>query len=210
MNNGLTKRAWVFIGTILLIISFSIGLIVFDPPTISIVPIPTASSTPVPTITPLEFETATPAAVASPAGQLYLVTKVVDGDTIKVDLDGTIEMVRIVGINTPETVDPRKPVECMGKEASDFAKTLLTGQLVHLETDPTQGDRDRYGRLLRFVFLQDGTDVGKLLIEQGFAHESLYSSKPHRFRQSYLDAQREAQDAQKGLWNPATCPLAAE
>ena len=146
------------------------------------------------------------AEMTSPSGELYTVTKVVDGDTIKVDVAGTVETVRIVGINTPETVDPRKPVECMGKEASYFVKQLLNSVSVRLEKDVTQGNRDRYGRLLRFVFLEDGTDVGKLLISEGYAHESLYSSRPHRYRTAYLEAQQQAQELQKGLWNSSSCP----
>ena len=148
------------------------------------------------------------AQTATPAADLYAVTKVVDGDTIKVTIDDRIETVRLVGINTPETVDPRRSVECMGKEASAFAQQLVLGAVVRLEKDPTQGDRDRYGRLLRFVFLSDGTDVGKALLLAGFAHESLYSSKPHRYRTEYLSAQATAQVGQKGLWNPSACFIA--
>lgn len=94
---------------------------------------------------------------ATSTGQLYKVSQVVDGNTIKVDLNGTIETIRLIGINTPETVDPRKPVECFGKEASDKAKALLSNTNVSLEADPTQGERDKYGRLLRYVFMEDGT-----------------------------------------------------
>ena len=145
---------------------------------------------------------------ASPAGDLYPVTKVVDGDTIKVAIAGVVETVRLVGINTPETVDPRRSVECMGLEASAFARQLMDGALVSLEKDPTQGDRDRYGRLLRFVRLSDGSDVGELILRSGFAQESLYTSKPHRYRDRYLSAQGSAQLEQKGLWNPSACTIA--
>lgn len=137
---------------------------------------------------------------------LVPVVAVVDGDTFKVDINGTIETVRLVGINTPESVDPRKPVECMGKEASDRLKTLIANTSVRLEKDPTQSNKDRYGRLLRFTFLPDGTDVGLLLIEEGYASESLYSKTPHKYRQQYLSAEQQAQQQQKGLWSPAICP----
>lgn len=133
------------------------------------------------------------------------VAKVVDGDTIKVLINSKTETVRIVGINTPETVDPRKPVECFGREASDKMKELVENKTVSLETDATQSDRDRYGRLLRFVFLVDGTDVGLALIEQGFAKEALYSNTPHKYHQAYLDAQKQAEEAGRGLWKVGVC-----
>lgn len=161
----------------------------------------TAAQTPAPNL--LTAET------TSPSAKLHQVIKVIDGDTIKVDVDGKIETVRLVGIDTPETVDPRRPVECMGMAASNFAKALLEDRLVRLETDSTQGDRDRYGRLLRFVFLQDGTDVGKLLLLGGYAQESLYSSKPHKYRSAYVEAEQQARAQQLGLWNSAICPVDA-
>lgn len=137
--------------------------------------------------------------------QNYLVTKIRDGDTIEVNLGGKIEAVRLVGIDTPETVDPRKPIQCFGKEASDKLKSLLTGKSVTFEVDETQSDRDRYNRLLRFVFL-DGQDVGLQMIREGYAQESLYSSVPHKYRDEYLSAQTEAQENNRGLWNPDACP----
>lgn len=149
------------------------------------------------------------ASTSAHLGPLYAIVKVVDGDTIKVDVEGTLETVRIVGINTPETVDPRNPVECMGSQASQNMKVLVENQQVRLESDPTQTDRDRYGRLLRFVFLADGTDVGKAQIAAGFAYESLYSSKPHRYRDAYVEAQVTAQHAKRGLWNEQSCPRSA-
>src|SRR5689334_10458762 len=73
------------------------------------------------------------------------VVKVVDGDTIDVSQGTTKYKIRIIGINTPETVDPRRPVQCFGKEASAKAKEILTNQSVRLESDPTQSDKDKYG-----------------------------------------------------------------
>ena len=89
---------------------------------------------------------------ATMSATLYKVTKVRDGDTIEVDYNGKTEAVRLVGIDTPETVDPRKPVQCFGVEASNKLKLLLSDTSVSLEVDETQSDRDKYGRLLRFVF----------------------------------------------------------
>lgn len=151
---------------------------------------------------------------ASPSGSVapnpasaawHPVISVTDGDTFRVNLNGKTETVRLVGINTPETVDPRKPVECFGQQASDALKQLLSGQTVRLETDPTQSERDRYGRLLRFAFLPDGTDIGLWLLENGYAQESLYSDVPHRYREKYLQAQQQAEEEHRGLWDPETC-----
>ncbi len=132
------------------------------------------------------------------------VVKIIDGDTIEVLIDGKKEKVRVLGINTPETVDPRRPVECFGKEASDKAKSLLSNQSVRLESDPTQNDRDKYGRLLRYVFLSDGTDYGLTMIKDGYAYEYTYEI-PYKFQKEYKKAQSEAENRQEGLWSSATC-----
>ncbi len=100
---------------------------------------------------------------------LYSVIKVVDGDTVDVSMGGVTERIRLIGINTPETVDPRKPVECFGVEASNKAKALLTGKKVSLESDSTQGELDKYNRLLRYVFLEDGATFNILMIKEGYA-----------------------------------------
>lgn len=139
-----------------------------------------------------------------PAGR-YLVEDVVDGDTIKVWIEDKIQTVRIANINTPETVDPRKSVECMGKEASDKMHELLIGKSVSLKEDDTQAKTDRYGRLLRFVFLEDGTDVGLQMISLGLAHSAPYGTSPHVFYDAYESAQNKAKEQQIGLWNPNSC-----
>jgi micrococcal nuclease len=133
----------------------------------------------------------------------YLVTDIVDGDTIKVTIDGTTETLRIIGINTPETVDPRRPVQCFGKEASDKAKELLDGQYVTLERDMTQDNRDKYGRLLRFVFI-NGDDYGKEMIREGYAYEYTYNI-PYKYQAEYKEAQRRAKGEGNGLWRSGVC-----
>lgn len=136
---------------------------------------------------------------------LYEVANIVDGDTIKIKIDNKTETVRIANINTPETVDPRKEVECMGQEASQKLKELLEGKLVALESDETQSDKDRYGRLIRFVFLEDKTDVGLEMIKLGLAESSPYGSFDHKFLDEYERAQNKAQAKEVGLWNPDSC-----
>jgi len=130
---------------------------------------------------------------------LLAVTKVVDGDTIHVLINGTNQTIRLIGIDTPEVVDPRKPVQCFGKEASSRAKLLLTGKMVRLEDDPTQGDKDKYGRLLRYVFLEDGTNFNKKMITDGYAHEYTYNL-PYKYMEEFRRYEREARENRKGLW----------
>jgi micrococcal nuclease len=137
--------------------------------------------------------------------KLLDVVKVVDGDTIDVSLDGKIERIRLIGINTPETVDPRKPVECFGKEASDKAKALLSGKKVYLEADPISGERDKYDRLLRFVFLEDGTSFNLLMIKMGYAYEYTYDV-PYKYQAEFKQAQKEAEANKAGLWGDSVCP----
>ncbi len=134
----------------------------------------------------------------------YQVIKVVDGDTIDVSLNGKTERLRLIGIDTPETVDPRKTVQCFGKEASDKAKEMLTGKKVTLEADPTQGDRDKYGRLLRYLFIENGPHYNKWLVENGYAHEYTYNT-PYKYQKEFKKAEKIAREGSKGLWSANTC-----
>lgn len=94
------------------------------------------------------------------------VTRVVDGDTIEVELGGRHETVRYIGVDTPETVDPDKPVQCFGHEASDLNHRLVEGKRVELAFDAER--RDTYGRLLAYVYL-DGELVNAELARRGLA-----------------------------------------
>lgn len=167
-----------------------------------------ATSTPVPSsqsTTTKKIATPTPAPEpASPQHTYYVVTKVVDGDTITIDLDGSSETLRLIGINTPETVDPRKPVECFGKEASNEAKSLLTGKKVRIEKDPTQGDRDKYGRLLAYVWRDDGLFFNEHMIKAGYAYEYTYNL-PYKYQAQFKADQATAQSQGRGLWAPGVC-----
>ena len=143
---------------------------------------------------------------ASPTSPLYDVVSITDGDTIKVNYNGTVAPVRLIGVNTPETKDPRKPVECFGREASDYLAKLLTGKKVALETDPSQTERDKYNRLLRYVYL-NGEDVGYQIIKNGYGYEYTYNY-PHKYQQEYIAAQKYAEDNNIGLWAPDACGIA--
>src|SRR5215210_1685857 len=118
------------------------------------------------------------------------VLRVVDGDTVDVQFqDGSTERLRLIGIDTPEVVDPRKPVQCFGREASAHAHELLDGQAVAIELDASQGQRDIFGRLLAYVWLPDGRNFGEVMIADGVAHEYTYNL-PY----AYLDVFMAAQD----------------
>ncbi len=134
----------------------------------------------------------------------YAVTKVVDGDTIKVTRENEMKTVRLIGVDTPETVDPRKTVQCFGKEASDFTKSLLDGQTVTLQSDNTQQVTDKYGRMLAYVYLSDGTLVNEKIIRSGYGYEYTYNV-PYIHQKEFKEAQRLAELEGNGLWSASTC-----
>lgn len=148
----------------------------------------------------LGFATTTPNTV----GVYYKVLKVTDGDTIHVIIEGQDETVRLIGINTPENVDPRRAVECFGKEASVRMKEIAKGQIVRLEYDDTQALRDTYGRLLAYVYLEDGQMINRKMIAEGYAYEYTYMT-PYRYQKEFRQLQSLAQSAKRGLWAPETC-----
>lgn len=133
------------------------------------------------------------------------VIKVVDGDTVTVLINDKKETVRVIGINTPETVDPRRKVECFGIEASSKAAELISDKTIELEKDESQSNRDKYNRLLRYVWI-DGKDFGKQMISEGFAYEYTYDS-PYKYQAEYKKAQTDAQNKQVGLWAQGACSL---
>lgn len=128
------------------------------------------------------------------------VTDVVDGDTIHVQIGDKKETVRLIGVDTPETVDPRKSVQCFGKQASDFTKQQLSNKTVFLEKDDSQGDRDKYQRLLAYISLEDGINFNKLLIQEGYAHEYTYHL-PYRYQSEFKQVELEARENNRGLWD---------
>lgn len=150
-----------------------------------------------------------------PAGyETATVTNVVDGDTIDVEITGRTEgpaageagigseyRVRLIGIDTPESVRPGTPVECFGKEASDAAEALLDGAEVRLVKDVEE--TDRYDRLLRYVYLE-GEMANARLVANGYA--SAYTYPPNiRWSELFVQLEREAREGNRGLWSPETC-----
>lgn len=138
-------------------------------------------------------------------GEIYYpVVKVIDGDTVAIEMDGKSVTLRLIGLDTPETVNPRKPVQCFGEEASNKAKEILNGQSVRLEMDPTQGELDKYGRTLAYVFLQDGTNFNEFMIKEGYGHEYTYNL-PYKYQREFQAAEKSARENQEGLWAPKAC-----
>jgi micrococcal nuclease len=131
------------------------------------------------------------------------VTKVVDGDTIKVKINGKEENVRLIGVDTPENVHPSKPVQYYGPEASAYTKKRLEGQTITLEFDVQQ--RDKYGRLLAYVWLANGKNkkaemFNQTLVKEGYAQ--VLTIPPNvKYTDSFVKLQKQARDANRGLWS---------
>ena len=141
---------------------------------------------------------AKPSTAAAPKPALLPVVGVTDGDTIKVRVGGVTERVRVIGIDTPELAGG----ECYAQKAASRMQSLVQSRSVRLVADPTQDDRDRYGRLLRHVHLADGRSVATLLIEGGFGREYTYD-RAYRGRDAHLAAQTAAKRAHRGIWGSA-------
>lgn len=125
------------------------------------------------------------------------VVAVIDGDTIRVRMeDATVETVRIIGIDTPETTDRKKPVQCFGREAAQKLRMLIEGQPVWLERKPSE-DRDTYGRLLRYVHA-GSEDIGATMVRDGFARSEDWF--PHPRAEAYEALEASARAERRGRW----------
>ena len=145
------------------------------------------------TPTPTPSPAPSPAPAPGPTGPL-LVTRVIDGDTIVVESVGTV---RLIGVDTPETVDPREPVGCFGPEASAFTRAMATGKMVRLDYDV---DRfDRFERTLAYIYLPDGSFLNAELVRQGYGRA--YTFFPFRYLDDFRALERDARDAGRGLWS---------
>ena len=138
------------------------------------------------------------AGVGASRGDVGRVVKVVDGDTIHVQLGSAREKVRYIGVDTPETKDPRRPVGCFGQKASDFNAQLVAGERVRLVRDVEE--RDRYGRMLAYVYRErDGLFVNAELARLGYA-KPLSIPPDVRFADRFAALAREAREQGRGLW----------
>ena len=123
----------------------------------------------------------------------HTISRVIDGDTIEIE---TGDRIRYIGMNTPEIVDPRQPVECFGKEALAYNRELVEGKKVKLVSDIT--DKDKYGRLLRYVYMEDGTFVNLKLVEDGYAN--VMTIPPNvAMAEEFRKAERSARNDSRGL-----------
>jgi len=131
------------------------------------------------------------------------VVRVSDGDTFVATVNGRRERIRVIGVDTPESVAPNQPVEPYGEEASDFAKQYLDGETVRLAGDAEP--RDRYGRMLAYVWLEDGTFWNALLVAEGYAQQLTIPPNvtyERLFRRLVSEARRE----DRGLWSQENQP----
>ena len=131
---------------------------------------------------------------ALPAQGLGWVDSVLDGDTFR-SING--EKVRLIGVNAPETNHPRKPIEYYGNEAREFSRSMLEGKEVRLEMDVQE--RDQYGRLLAYVYLEDSTFVNAELLKQGYAQVATYPTNV-KYLELFVKLQKEARENKRGLW----------
>ena len=127
-------------------------------------------------------------------GYLAKVSRIIDGDTIKLTNGETI---RYIGIDTPETKHPYKPIEAFGKEATEFNKQLVKGKTVRIETDVQK--KDKYGRTLAYVWV-DIIFVNAELVKQGYAQVATYPPNV-KYQKLFLKLQAEAREAGRGLWS---------
>jgi micrococcal nuclease len=130
---------------------------------------------------------------------LYSVDHFVDGDTIAVNMNGKVETIRFIGVDTPETHKPDTPVQCYGPAAAAYTKRTIGTQKVRLASDSLSTDRDRYDRLLRYVYLTDGTNLNEAIIKNGYGF--YYPYFPFTKSADFAAAEKSAQAAKKGLWS---------
>ena len=140
-----------------------------------------------------------PATATTSKAGWYRVEKVIDGDTVVLRMQGKGVTVRVIGLDTPEVVAPRRPVGCFGPEASARAHALLDTQTVRFEADASQHEFDTYHRTLGYLLLPDGTNFEERMIVEGYGRE--YTSKsPYKYQKEFNAAQTQAQAKRVGLW----------
>jgi len=198
------------------------------PPVTDPVPAPTPTPSATlpserPTAATTAPDAATPTPVLTPASEPAIkviaakVISVTDGDTIRVSLAGKTESVRLIGIDTPETVHPSRPAEPFGQEASAYTKRTVNGRTVWLEFDVQE--RDRHGRLLAYVWLEEPKDDGQaavragmlnaMLLAEGYAQLATFPPNV-KYVDIFTVLQEEAREAGKGLWKAAPAPQAPQ
>jgi len=183
----ISNWVWIGLGILCLIVAYKIGK--------------ESNKTKIETNKIIPIETVVPEKIITPTKgeDFILVTKIIDGDTLMVKINDKETAVRLVGIDTPESG------QCFGKEATNRAKELMENKKVKLEADETQDDKDKYGRLLRYIYLEDGTFINKKLIEDGVAKEYTYKIA-YKFQAEFKSDQKVAKEKKIGLWADEVCP----
>ena len=141
----------------------------------------------------------------------YPVTKIVDGDTFEAEIDGKKEKIRMLGIDTPEKYESnkldkdaertgrdKKTIKKLGELSSNYVTKLLAGKKVRLEADQIGDEKDRYGRLLRYIYLEDGTFVNLKIVQEGYANA--YTRFEISKKNELVEAERQARENKRGLW----------
>lgn len=186
---------------------FVLGLIfgdAEDPPTpLDDRAVPTATTTAAPHVSAPTTTRLPVSTSVENSPRTFRVSDVVDGDTVKLTqtYGGGIVTVRVLGIDTPETRDPRRGVGCYGPEASAWATRVLLGKTVTIRTDSTQDTRDRYGRLLAYVRLPSGLDYSTAAVRAGYAKHYVYQT-PVSLAPRLRAAEASARTNGRGLWGP--------
>ncbi|MFA6963098.1 MAG: thermonuclease family protein [Patescibacteria group bacterium] len=139
---------------------------------------------------------------------LYDVTSIIDGDTVKINFDGKTESVRLIGIDSEELSSTDQKQKCFANLAKSEADKMLKGKKIKLESDPVSGERDKYNRLLGYIFV-DETNFNQYMVENGFAHEYTYSNQNYKYRAEFKSAESRAKSTSKGLWSSNICVASA-
>jgi len=130
---------------------------------------------------------------------------VIDGDTIDVSIGGKKERVRLLGIDAPEMGFENKKEMCFAKESRNKLVELIDGKTVSIASDSTQQNRDAYNRILRYMYLPDGTFVNTQMAEEGYAYEYTYKELPYLYQKEFQEAQQKAKSLKLGLWADGAC-----
>lgn len=142
-------------------------------------------------------------AVSPQVTSAYLVTSVIDGDTFNILMNGEKQTVRLIAVDAPESKHPTKPVQCFSMEAKNYLKELIENKYITMDEEDLDANKDRYGRLLRYAFI-NGTNVNELLLKNGYALEKTYV-KGYKYQLTFKKAQAYAQTNKLGLWSSSTC-----
>lgn len=192
------KKSWGMGSKLAFILPMAFFIVIFSIAFATAEPATTKKAAETPKVA--EIQAVAKPVTAVPKATLSAVTKIVDGDTIHATVDGKSEKIRFIGVDTPE---PDKG-QCYSDESTAKVREYLNAKNVRLEADPSQADRDQFGRLLRYVYLEDGTFINRELVALGFARE-LTVGKAYQYQADFIKAQADAKAGAKGLWASSTC-----